>query len=59
MLCVVAGSGFVSGSDGVEVPIGPHQAAFRDAGEMDETRTVTVMTSITLEGTDLQAFAPK
>lgn len=59
LLCVVAGSGVVSGSDGVEVPIGHYQAAFWDAGEIHETRTDTGMVTITLEGTDLQPFAPE
>ena len=58
LLCVIAGSGFVSGSDDVEVPIGPFQAAFWEAGENHETRTDTGMTTITLEGTDLQPLAP-
>ena len=58
LLCVIDGSGFVSGSDGVEVPIDAFQAAFWEAGEDHETRTVTGMTTITLEGTDLQPFAP-
>ncbi len=59
LLCVIAGSGFVSGSDGVEVPIGQFEAAFWEAGEMHETRTETGMTTITLEGTDLQPLAPE
>lgn len=58
LLCVIAGSGFVSGSDGVEVPIEAFQAAFWEAGENHETRTNTGMTTITLEGTDLQPLAP-
>lgn len=58
LLCVIDGSGFVSGSDGVEVSIEAFQAAFWEAGEDHETRTVTGMTTITLEGTDLQPFAP-
>ena len=57
LLCVVAGSGFVSGSDGVEVPIGPFEAAFWEAGEVHMTRTETGMTTITLEGSDLEPFA--
>lgn len=58
LLCVIAGSGFVSGSDGVEVPIEAFQAAFWRTGENHETRTDTGMTTITLEGTDLQPVAP-
>jgi quercetin dioxygenase-like cupin family protein len=58
LLCVIAGSGFVSGSDGVEVPIGQFEAAFWEAGENHETRTDTGMTTITLEGTSLQPVAP-
>ncbi len=58
LLCVIAGSGFVSGSNGVEVPIEAFQAAFWEAGEMHETRSDTGMTTITLEGADLQPFAP-
>lgn len=58
LLCVVDGSGFVSGSDGLEVPIEAFQAAFWEAGEDHETRTDTGMTTITLEGTNLQPFAP-
>ena len=58
LLCVIAGSGYVSGSDGVEVPIEALQAAFWEAGESHGTRTDTGMTTITLEGTDLQPFAP-
>lgn len=58
LLCVIAGSGFVSGSDGVEVPIGRFQAAFWEAGEVHETRTDTGMTTITLEGTDLEPLFP-
>ena len=58
LLCVIDGSGFVSGSDGVEVPIEAFQAAFWEAGEDHEARTDTGMTAITLEGTNLQPFAP-
>ncbi len=58
LLCVIDGSGFVSGSNGVEVPIEAFQAAFWEAGENHETRTDTGMTTITLEGSDLQPYAP-
>ncbi len=58
LLCVVAGAGFVSGSDGVEVAIEPLQAAFWEAGELHETRTDTGMAVIAIEGVDIRAHAP-
>lgn len=57
LLCVISGSGFVSGEDGAEIPIDAFQAAFWEAGESHETRTETGMATITLEGTQLQAHA--
>lgn len=58
LLCVISGSGWVSGADGVEVPITAFEAAFWEAGEFHETRTDVGMTAITLEGDALEAAAP-
>ena len=57
ILAVVAGSGWVSGSDGREEEIAAGRAAFWAAGESHETRTGEGMTAIVLEGEGLRPFA--
>src|SRR3954462_9592520 len=49
LLAIVAGSGTVSGDDGVEHAVGIGDAAVWDAGERHETRTDDGLTAIVIE----------
>lgn len=57
LLVVVAGDGFVSGTDGVEHRIGPGTAAVWTAGEEHETRTDSGLTAVIVEGEQLDVLA--
>ena len=57
LLCVVWGSGWVSGPDGVRVPIERAQAAFFEKGELHETGTDTGLAAVVLEGDDFEPWA--
>ncbi len=56
ILAVVAGSGWVSGSDGREEPIEAGIAVFWETGESHETRTDDGLTAIILEGEGVRPF---
>jgi quercetin dioxygenase-like cupin family protein len=58
ILAVVAGSGWVSGSDGREEEIDAGRAAFWEAGESHETRSDEGMTAIVIEGEGLRPCQP-
>lgn len=50
LFCVVAGQGWVSGSDGAEVDIAAWQAAYWEAGEMHSAGSASGLTAMVLEG---------
>ena len=56
IIAVLAGSGEVSGSDGVFEPVAEGQGVFFDKGEHHETRTHEGMTALIIEGEDLRPF---
>jgi len=51
VLAVLEGEGIVSGDDAVEQVLRPGQAAVWEPGEAHETRTVTGLTALVIEGT--------
>jgi quercetin dioxygenase-like cupin family protein len=57
VFAVVAGSGSVSGGDGVEHDIAAGTAAVWEAGEEHETRTNAGQTAIVVEGAGVEAEA--
>ena len=57
LLAIVAGSGYVSGADGVELEAPAGTAALWEPGEDHETRTETGLTAIVIEGDDLATLA--
>jgi mannose-6-phosphate isomerase-like protein (cupin superfamily) len=57
LLAVVAGSGTVSGGDGVERQVGPGDAVVWEPGEEHETRTDAGLTAIIVEGESLESIA--
>ena len=57
LFCVVAGDGWVSGSDDVRQPIGPFQAAYWEKGERHATGTDTGLVAVVLEGDDFEVCA--
>ncbi len=57
LLVVLTGDAVVSGSDGEAVAIGPGQAAVWEPGEPHETRSVTGVSALVVEG-DLDLGAP-
>jgi hypothetical protein len=57
LFCVVAGSGWVSGSGGHRTAITAWQAVFWDRGEVHAAGTETGMTAIVLEGDDFRVGA--
>jgi hypothetical protein len=59
VLAVVAGSGTVSGSDGVAHPVEPGVAAVWERGEEHDTRTETGLTAVVVEGASLGVPAPR
>jgi quercetin dioxygenase-like cupin family protein len=56
ILAVLAGSGEVSGADGVDEPIGADDAVFWQAGEEHEAKTAVGMTAVIIEGEGLEPF---
>jgi quercetin dioxygenase-like cupin family protein len=56
ILAVLAGSGEVSGADGVDEPIETDEAVFWQAGEEHEAKTATGMTAVIVEGAGLEPF---
>ena len=57
LFCVVDGEGWVSGGDGVRVPISAGQAAYWEADEEHEQGTDTGLVAITLEGDEFTPWA--
>jgi quercetin dioxygenase-like cupin family protein len=57
LLAVVAGSGTVSGADGVEHAVEPGVVAVWEPGEEHETRTETGLTAVLVEGPSLDVPA--
>lgn len=57
VLAVVAGSGTVSGADGVELPVAAGLAAVWEEGEEHETRSDGGLTAIVIEGVRLDVLA--
>lgn len=57
LFCVVEGSGWVSGGDGVRVDIVSHQGAYWFAGERHATGTESGLTAIVLEGDEFSVAA--
>jgi hypothetical protein len=59
LLCVIAGTGEVSGGEGIATPIQAGQAALWEAGEEHETSTRSGLTAIVFEvGGLVEAGAP-
>jgi len=58
LLCVVTGEGWVSGDDGVRVPIAAMQAAHWATGERHATGTDAGLVAIVLEGDGFDVAAP-
>ena len=50
LFCVMTGTGWVSGSDGVRVDIGAQQAAYWTSGELHAAGTDTGLTAVVIEG---------
>lgn len=50
LFCVVAGAGWVSGGDGVRVPIGPFEAAWWVPGERHAAGSEDGLVAIVIEG---------
>lgn len=57
LFCVVEGSGWVSGSDGVQSTIKSHQGAYWASGERHATGTEYGLTAIVLEGDEFSITA--
>jgi hypothetical protein len=58
ILAVLAGSGSVSGGDGVVEPIAAGEAVFWAQGEHHETTSAAGMTALVLEAEGLERFRP-
>lgn len=58
VFAVVEGDAVVSGADGVEQVVLPGEAAIWEEGEMHQTRSVSGLTAIVIEG-DLTTIAPE
>ena len=56
ILAVLAGSGEVSGADGVDEPIEANEAVFLHSGEEHELKTTAGMTALIVEGDRLEPF---
>ena len=56
ILAVLAGSGEVSGEDGVPQPIAAGEAVFWSAGEEHETSSAGGLTALIIEGEQLDRF---
>ena len=56
LLAVLDGSGEVSGSGGLDEPIGAGEAVFWQAGEEHETKSVAGLTALIIEGDGLDPF---
>ena len=59
VLLVVAGAGWVAGSDGVRVAVSAGQAAHWVPGEVHTTGSDTGLTAIALEGGPVTVFEPE
>jgi quercetin dioxygenase-like cupin family protein len=57
LFCVIAGSGWVLGDDGQEIPIAHGQAAFWTRGERHATRTDTGLTAVIVQAEALNPAA--
>ena len=56
---VIAGEGWVAGSDGQQVPIAAGWGVRWDPGENHTSGTETGLTALAIEGTPLDLFAPE
>jgi quercetin dioxygenase-like cupin family protein len=59
VLLIVAGAGWVAGTDGVRVPVTAGQAAYWTPGEVHTTGSDTGLTAIALEGGPVNIFEPE
>jgi mannose-6-phosphate isomerase-like protein (cupin superfamily) len=59
VLLIVAGSGWVSGSDGVRVPVSAGQGVYWEPGEVHTTGSENGLTAIALEGGPVSLFEPE
>jgi quercetin dioxygenase-like cupin family protein len=59
VLLIVAGSGWVAGSDGVRIAVTSGQAAYWEPGEVHTTSSDTGLTAIALEGGPVTVFEPE
>ena len=59
VLLIVAGSGWVAGSDGNRIPVVAGQAAYWAPGEVHTTGSDTGLTAIALEGGPVIVFEPE
>ena len=59
VLLIVAGSGWVAGSDGVRIAVTSGQAAHWAPGEVHTTGSDTGLTAIALEGGPVTVFEPE
>ena len=56
ILAILEGSGEVSGTNGVDEPIGPGEAVFLHEGEEHEMKSAAGLTALILEGEHLDRF---
>ena len=59
VLLVVAGSGWVSGSDGARLPVSAGQGVYWEPGEVHTTGSDNGLTAIALEGGPVTLFEPE
>ena len=59
VLLIVSGSGWVSGSDGVRVPVSAGHGVYWEPGEVHTTGSETGLTAIALEGGPVTIFEPE
>ena len=59
VLLIVAGSGWVSGGDGVRVPVSAGQGVYWEPGEVHTTGSENGLTAIALEGGPVSLFEPE
>ena len=56
ILAILEGSGEVSGTNGVDEPIGPGEAVFLHEGEEHEMKSAAGLTALIIEGEHLDRF---
>jgi hypothetical protein len=59
LFLVIAGSGWVAGTDGIRHPIQAGQCAHWTAGEVHTSGTDTSLTALAVEGSSLRLFEPE